>query len=375
MQDLLKKPNFDYSLLCVLLYEYVFGHGLRSVNKLYSAPILQRAAYIDQQLETVKAVDRVEESDAQQCSAAALYPRYARINTLRWSVDDALKALQDEGWIVSNMKSQEDTNWYRNAVASMTECQVYIDNHIRTLLLFPPNTDLHDHWMVVDGYLMLQDKASCLPGQILKPKSGSQIFDVCAAPGMKSTHLAAVLRNEGKIWAIDRDSDRVKTMRKIVNRAGATCISILHGDFLRIDVTDRKFSEVHYALVDPPCSGSGIVKRMDELTDDNEAKNFKRLQSLSNLQAMLLKHTMKLPNLKKVVYSTCSIYEEENEKVVEEILSDELLSEQFELACAMPKWPHRGKPEYPFGDKCLRASSDLDLSNGFFVALFKRRKK
>ncbi|EFO17139.1 hypothetical protein LOAG_11363 [Loa loa] len=372
--DLLTKLHFDRYLLYVLLYDHIFGQGLNKAKKAYSNAILKRAAYIDEQLETMK--DMIEEAKGHvaQLSAVVENPRYARVNTLKWSFDEALQALQDEGWSISSLEPQEDDDWYKIAVSSMLKNQVYIDCHVNELLLFPANADLHQHWMVIDGYLLLQDKASCLSSLVLNPKAGTYIFDICAAPGMKTTHLAALVQNEGKIWAIDRASDRVKTLCTMVDKAGAINVSTCCGDFLRTDVTSKRFDKVRYALLDPPCSGSGIVKRMDQLINGEERINTSRLQSLSNLQAMLLKHALGLPNLKKIVYSTCSIYEEENEQVIEEILNDEFLRTQFKLIKAMPEWPHRGRANYSFGDKCLRALPEIDLTNGFFVAVFKRRK-
>lgn len=162
--------------------------------------------------------DIIHQMEANAQNSAVLIPRYARINTLRWSVGDAVQgilyniflwqfsvgwikfqvlilhfnnvtvvflqvsvkfsmsellALQSEGWSVSNMEPQKDVNWYRNTVLSMTEHQIYIDYHVKTLLIFPPNTDLHQYWMVVDGYLLLQDKVyffifSCFGDSIAK---------------------------------------------------------------------------------------------------------------------------------------------------------------------------------------------------------------
>ncbi|VDN95160.1 unnamed protein product [Brugia pahangi] len=381
LHDLITELHFDRYLLYVLLYDHIFGQGLSKAKKVYSSAILKRATYIDQQLEAMK--DMIEEAKGcvAQPSTVIQNPRYARVNTLKWSFDEALQALQDEGWNISTLESQEHNDWYKTAVSSMLKDQVYIDCHVKELLLFPANTDLHQHWMVTSGYLLLQDKASCLPGLVLNPKAGTCIFDICAAPGMKTTHLAALVQNKGKIWAIDKASDRIKTLQVMIEKAGAINVSTCCGDFLRTDVTNDKFNKVRYALLDPPCSGSGIVKRMDQLIDEEERVNTNRLRSLSNLQAMLLKHAMGLPNLKRIVYSTCSIHEEENEQVIEEvanhfnlILNDESLRTHFELIKAMPEWPHRGRANYSFGDKCLRALPEIDLTNGFFVAVFKRRK-
>ncbi|VDN06827.1 unnamed protein product [Thelazia callipaeda] len=391
VHELLKKPYINQYLLYVLLYDYVFGYGLNNARKLYSDAILERAEYINKRqtrhcyllkLETMQDAIQKAKIVVKRPSVISETPRYARVNTLKWSVDEALKCnislfsrqtLQEDGWTISSLKPQNNETWFRDTIISMPKDYVYIDCHVKELLIFCPFVDLHDSWMVTKGYLILQDKASCLPSQVLEPTPGSHVFDICAAPGMKTSHLAALIQNEGKIWAIDQASNRLDTLRTIIQRAGATNVITYCKDFLCVNINDVKYSKVEFALLDPPCSGSGMVKRLDSLVHD-EAINGSRLRSLSNLQAMLLKHLSKLPSLKKIVYSTCSIHEEENEGVIDEVLNDPVFKKCFYLVEALPEWRHRGKTSYRFGYKCLRAEPETDLTNGFFVAVFKRRK-
>ncbi|KHJ77195.1 hypothetical protein OESDEN_23185, partial [Oesophagostomum dentatum] len=164
----------------------------------------------------------------------------------------------------------------------MAEDEVLIDPHVENLLIFPHSNDFHRYWMVEQRYLILQDKASCLPAFLLAPPPESHVFDTCAAPGMKTSHVASILGGTGKVWAMDRSEDRVAIMNQILEECGVENASVFHGDFLKTDVTDKKFSKVAYAIVDPPCSGSGMVKRMDELTGGNADKS--RLAKLKNLQ-------------------------------------------------------------------------------------------
>uniref|UniRef100_A0A1I7XD54 SAM_MT_RSMB_NOP domain-containing protein n=1 Tax=Heterorhabditis bacteriophora TaxID=37862 RepID=A0A1I7XD54_HETBA len=83
------------------------------------------------------------------------------------------------------------------------------------------------------------------------PPKGSHVFDTCAAPGMKTSHVAAIMQGEGKIWAIDRAEDRANTMKSLLSVTGVMIANVCHGDFLKIDVTHKKFEKVEsFVLLD-----------------------------------------------------------------------------------------------------------------------------
>lgn len=104
---------------------------------------------------------------------------------------------------------------------------------------------------------------------------------------------------------------------------------------------------------------------------DQESCTSERLLQLAKFQISILKHALTFPHVKKVVYSTCSVHEEENEMVVEEVYKQ--VSEIFDIENIMPEWKHRGKIKYTHGRQCLRMSYEECLTNGFFVASFVRK--
>ncbi|CAB3403933.1 unnamed protein product [Caenorhabditis bovis] len=363
-------------LVFVLMYEAMVGSGLNRCSQELKSVITKRISLMKEaEAELAKenrGIQAIKDAGNKANEKKIEIPRYARINTLKWTHDEALEALKTDSWKIKEIVNLEK---YAEEVSSMQEDEVFVDPHVENLLIFPPKIqNFHEYWMVEERYIILQDKASCLPAFLLDPKPGSQVFDTCAAPGMKTSHAAAIMENQGKVWAMDRVPDRVATMKTLLASSNANIVSSFCGDFLKTDVADKKFAKVEYALVDPPCSGSGIVKRLDEITGGNAEKE--RLEKLKNLQAMILKHALKFPHLKRAVYSTCSVHEEENEQVVDEVLLDTYVRLNFVLKKnVLPAWTHRGLSSYEIGEYCLRADPNVTLTNGFFVAVFERISK
>ncbi|NWX74664.1 NSUN5 methyltransferase, partial [Alca torda] len=350
----------------VLVYDLLFGKGLKCGGR-WKALARRHRARLEAELARLKVQQKVSRNEdllapVQAASpGASQVPRYVRVNTLKTCVDDVIDFFKRQGYS------------YLGKAASMEELRALsgkkflLDLHLPELLVFPPQTDFHDNLLYTSGHIILQDKASCLPAFLLDPAAGSHVIDACAAPGNKTSHLAAILKNKGQIFAFDVDTKRLATMNTMLMRAGVTGFQLAQQDFLTVDPGDPKYGKVTYILLDPSCSGSGMVNR---LPTEEAALSTERLQALAGFQRKVLSHALSFPALQRLVYSTCSLHREENEDVVHAVLQE--WGSAFRLVNAFPSWPCRGLAAFPRAECCLRASPTDTLTHGFFVAVLER---
>ena len=214
-----------------------------------------------------------------------------------------------------------------------------------------------------DGKIYMQSLSSMLPPIILEPKEKTDILDMAAAPGGKTTQIAALTKNKAHITACEKNKIRAERLKYNVDKQGATCVFIMPKDSRFID----DFFSFDQILLDAPCSGSGTL----DFNDSNIEKYFTKqlIERSTKTQKTLLKKAISL--LKpghEMVYSTCSVLACENEDVVESILKDgkiEIVPISFEGIESLPVLPTKIS-----GTLCV---CPTELYEGFFVA--KIRKK
>ncbi|XP_054857162.1 28S rRNA (cytosine-C(5))-methyltransferase [Eublepharis macularius] len=350
----------------VLVYDLLFGKGMCGGGR-GKALVLKHRARLQAELARLKVQKKVSRNEdllpPLGAEDAPRVPRYVRVNTLKTHLDDVVDYFKRQHY------SYQGKAGSMEEVSSLSGKKFFLDPHIPELLIFPPQTDFHDNQLYVAGHIILQDKASCLPAFLLNPPPGSHVIDACAAPGNKTSHLAAILKNKGRIFAFDLDAKRLATMSTMLMRAGATCYQLAHQDFLATDPRDSKYSQVKYILLDPSCSGSGMTNR---LPVEENAPLPERLQALAGFQRKMLAHALNFPSLQRLVYSTCSVHQEESEDVVQDVLQQQ--GKDFRLVKILPSWLHRGVGAFAEAKCCLRASPKETLTDGFFVAVLERRR-
>ncbi|HLG13328.1 MAG TPA: 16S rRNA (cytosine(967)-C(5))-methyltransferase RsmB [Blastocatellia bacterium] len=168
------------------------------------------------------------------------------------------------------------------------------------------------------GLVYLQDEASQLVSIILEPKRGDRILDLCAAPGSKSTHIAALTGGDCWILASDIHPHRLLTLRRMCRQLGANCIDAVALDATRPLPFIQGAPPFDRVLVDAPCSGTGTLRRNPEIKWRLAAADIARLGELQ--LALLERAAGAVKRGGRLVYSTCSIEPEENEGVVDRFL-------------------------------------------------------
>lgn len=348
----------------------------------------------------------------------AFVARWARVNRVRLDLPSAVAQLARAGYRQVSSLAE---------LGERADRRFCIDAHIPDLLSFHPDAKVTEEPLYRSGALILQNKASCMPAHLLKPPRGSLVLDGCAAPGNKTSHVAAILhaqhartsaspgdvrdpaqsKDKGKrkrkrgaedhapsktsqVVAFERDPRRVLVLRSMLDKAGFSALPddgdaatpdeseggvvmrVLHEDFTRIPPTDPRVRAATHIMLDPSCSGSGIVNRLDYLTastasgqaaavagtaaaaagngnaavgtsvstsgsgaaaeneleqdipttsspghhGDGRGGESDRLASLAAFQLAILQHAMSYPLAQRIVYSTCSVHAAEDEAVV-----------------------------------------------------------
>ena len=213
-----------------------------------------------------------------------------------------------------------------------------------------------------EGLIYIQDEASQLVAQMLGARGGERVLDVCAAPGSKTTHLAALAGDEAMIVAGDVYQHRLRLVREAAERQNLTSVRLLAFDAeLSLPFAEESFDRV---LVDAPCTGTGTLRHNPEIRWRISNRD---ITELAARQKKILGNAARVVRRGgRLVYSTCSIEREENECVVEEFLTRNINFRQIAVS-ASPASPH--VMEEAGGVRTWPHRDDVD---GFFMGAFER---
>ena len=270
--------------------------------------------------------------------SAEFTPTYVRINTIKGAEDFLLQKIEKEQVELQKVPQLKYTYKLLHTKKPLPRTQSFRG-----------------------GLFYIQDKASCLAAEIADPKPSDTVFDVCAAPGSKTTFLAQLMGNRGEIVSFDYSTRRIQVWKKETKHMGVTNAQALVTDTRNELPVNTKADLV---ILDPPCTSTGTFGK----TPDAKWRLTKRsVLGMAKIQSEMIEQCA--PYVKDggfLVYSTCSITLEENENVVGEFLK---LNPEFKLVDAKPKI---GLPGLKGLTKCQRLYPKIHECNGFFVAKLKK---
>lgn len=265
-----------------------------------------------------------------------------RVNTIKATGEKVRSELQ------KNNINFEDVSWCKEALIIKDALEKDIEN----LEIYK------------NGEIYLQSLSSMLPPIILNPEEGKDILDMAAAPGGKTTQMAALTNNKAHITACEMNNIRIEKLKYNIQKQGASCVYIMQKDSRNID----DFFSFDQILLDSPCSGSGTIN----IENKNLSKYFtpKLIEKSVKSQMALLKKAIKI--LKPggtMVYSTCSILEKENEEIIKNVLMQnkvEIVPIELNGMEQIPLLPVKVE-----GTICV---CPTEYYEGFFVAKIKKLK-
>jgi 16S rRNA (cytosine967-C5)-methyltransferase len=254
-------------------------------------------------------------------------PAVFRVNTLKSDAGRVMNSLRESGIEASR------SPWLETA-----------------LRVVAPRQDMTRTEAFRAGLIQAQDEASQLVSHVLAPQPGERVLDLCAGFGVKGTHVAMFMKNEGEVLSVDKSAWKIEELRKNAERQGALIIRAMAEDILQLrPESTGTFDKI---LLDAPCTGFGAIRRNPDIKWRRHIKDPYRL---SQLQKELLAHTVKFLKTGGVlVYATCTIFTDENEAVAEHLskahpwLTQENAADFLPDTCTgmvsgpyLRTWPHK----------------------------------
>ncbi len=229
---------------------------------------------------------------------------------------------------------------------------------LREALVLEAPFDVHGSELWRRGAIMAQARGSMLAGRALAPRPGHRVLDLCAAPGAKTTQLAALMIDEGELVAVEHHPGRARALRATLERMQVGCARVEVADAGSVSPGSAGYDAV---LVDPPCSGLGTLQSRPDLRWRTSPE---RIAEMSLLQARILRAGAQATAPGgALVYSVCTISRAEGQAVVREFLGEHADFTAEDLSARLPD-----AGEGPF----LQLLPHRDGTDGFFIARLRR---
>jgi 16S rRNA (cytosine967-C5)-methyltransferase len=260
-------------------------------------------------------------------------PKYVRVNTLK-ADENVLDSLFSQGFQFAKVPELRKTYQVLDGPGALVDEVPYRE-----------------------GELIFQDKSSVLVGEVASPKSTDLVLDICAAPGVKTSHLAQLMGNRGRIVSVDYDKRRLDSWRRLIEKMGVSNAEPVIADATKPGELPNEMADI--VLIDPPCTGTGTFNS-NPSGKWRISKN--SIQKMASIQRRIVDNSaLHVLDDGALIYSTCSVTYEENEAVIIDFLEKH---PSFVLSETVPRIgePGLGLMEaqrlYPYLHGC----------QGFFIA-------
>lgn len=262
-------------------------------------------------------------------------PLYVRVNTLKTTPDKLI------GWLEARGIAARRHEWLENC------------------LLLEDTGSIDRIPQYRQGLFHVQDISSQLAVAALSPRPGGVMLDICSAPGSKSFTAAQYMENQGQIFAFDLYEQKLRRIREGAKRLGITLLEAAKRDGAN---PDGPLPAADCILCDVPCSGLGVIRRKPEI----KYKPPQGLEGLPEIQYRILQNAAAaLRPGGRLVYSTCTLNQEENEGIILRFLSQNNSFKPLQL-------PHIFSKIETIGNSMLTLFPEETGGDGFFIALLER---
>ncbi|HZK01155.1 MAG TPA: 16S rRNA (cytosine(967)-C(5))-methyltransferase RsmB [Tissierellaceae bacterium] len=265
-----------------------------------------------------------------------------RVNTLKTSKNDLISSLHNKG---INLKEAL---------------------YARDCLIVDQAQNITDLDEFRDGLFTIQDESSMLVAQIMNPQKGSNVLDVCSAPGGKSTHMAQIMDNKGLIISRDIYEHKIHLIDENVRRLGIDIIKTETMDALEKD--ENLIGKMDYILLDAPCSGLGLVRRKPEIKWNRSEDDIATLSKLQYDIIMNVKDYLRVGGV--LVYSTCTIEKDENINLIKRFIEE---NPNYSLTNIEDNFDYKAKLD-TLQEGYIQLFPHIHKTDGFFIAkMFRER--
>jgi 16S rRNA (cytosine967-C5)-methyltransferase len=255
-----------------------------------------------------------------------------------------------------------------SALAAALPVRSHGDEQIPEAVVLEEPFDVQASALWKEGALIAQSRAAMLVARLLDPQPDERVLDLCAAPGGKTTHLAALMQNRGTVLAIEHDKRRAGALARTAQRLGASAVRVEVADAAQPRAEAAGFDRV---LVDPPCSGLGVLQARPDLRWRVTPQAIAEMQRAQ--AAILAAGANALRPGGVLVYSTCTISPTENERPIAAFLDSHADFRLDDLAAELPALALRGRDGAPSAlPGALMTLPHRDHTAGFFIARLRR---